>query len=304
LRPRSTALRRTELDTLVDANGNFHPRALARYPHLEQYQPFSYGVSPVALGYNYLKKSQLLQTNTKQKHINLAETVIDNLPGLTLKLWMDEEYLRARTSELRAFGLEHAPENDREDIKRAANRGIPTVRLGLDARPVDPRLIDEAIFCYERANLISGRAISEYERHITDYFNRLQDYRSHLDHVRVVGAEALADAKYLRAMLAKSPEDRSKFIQEARAAYSDASKWNALNLLKYYTEPSDAKDAGYNRDTVDDKPLPELLALVEKSNTLLAQRYGKPGQYIPHGQDRFEFQAGLDRAQQRLAQLK
>jgi hypothetical protein len=125
-----------------------------------------------------------------------------------------------------------------------------------------------------------------------------------MDHVRAVGAASLGDAKYLRAMIAKSPDDRRKLLDEARAAYTDAARYFALNLLKYYTEPADAQAAGYARETVDQQSTDAILALVDKTNALLKDKYAKLNTQIPSDQDRYEFLAGLERARARIALAK
>src|SRR5439155_9424659 len=97
LRPANQTGRRFEMDTLVDQQGNLLPEYLAatttpagdgkgnngaELQYLEQFQPYPYGVSPVALGYNYYKRAQSLSRYGRQKHIQLSEMVVDNEPGL------------------------------------------------------------------------------------------------------------------------------------------------------------------------------------------------------------------------------
>ena len=97
--------RRLELDPVLDAKGMLLPETLkpryakpttlpaaangewvngAELQFLEPYQPFPYGVSTMAFGYNYHKQAQVLQAIGRQLHANLSETVVDSRPGLAL----------------------------------------------------------------------------------------------------------------------------------------------------------------------------------------------------------------------------
>src|SRR5207302_4636752 len=71
--------------------------------YLAPYQPFPYGVSTFALGYNYHKQAEVLQTVGKQRHANLSDVVIDSRPALALKGWSEDEWERGRRFELQAF---------------------------------------------------------------------------------------------------------------------------------------------------------------------------------------------------------
>ena len=92
-------------DEMLDANGNVLPELLkprravlaaggdtydgSRLQFLKQYEPFPYGLSPYALGYNFNKRAQVLMSTLKQKPIQLSESVTDSQPGLTLKGWAE-----------------------------------------------------------------------------------------------------------------------------------------------------------------------------------------------------------------------
>ena len=49
--------------------------------YLARFQPFPYGVSPLALGYNYSKRAQVLMTTSGQKPLQVSRGVIDTEPG-------------------------------------------------------------------------------------------------------------------------------------------------------------------------------------------------------------------------------
>src|SRR3712207_3738107 len=95
-----------------------------------------------SLGYNYYKRAQSLLRNSNQRHIQLGDVVIDNQPGLTLRVWSEDEWERGRRLEVRAFA-------------DAANEKLPrelrTSKLAPDAKPADATAVEEAIFSYDRA---------------------------------------------------------------------------------------------------------------------------------------------------------
>src|SRR5207247_4742423 len=73
--------------------------------YLAPYQPFPYGISALALGYNYQKRAQVLQDVSNQVHANLSPMVLDSRPALALKAWSEDESERARRLELKALNL-------------------------------------------------------------------------------------------------------------------------------------------------------------------------------------------------------
>src|SRR3712207_7077131 len=52
-----------------------------------------------SLGFNYYKRAQALLRYSNQKHIQLGDVVIDNQPGLTLRVWSEDEWERGRRLE-------------------------------------------------------------------------------------------------------------------------------------------------------------------------------------------------------------
>src|SRR5205814_1882160 len=115
--------RRTDEDVILDDDGNILPAYLtitnprpanlnpsaewndgSELQYLKKYQPFPYGVSTLALGYNYYKRAQVLVTEMKQKHAQLSDETIGSRPPFALKTWSEEEWSRGRQAELDVFG--------------------------------------------------------------------------------------------------------------------------------------------------------------------------------------------------------
>jgi hypothetical protein len=309
LRPEGAGGRRTEMDTLLDANGNILPQYLQGYrqvppggtegntgaelQYLAQFQPYPYGLSPVALGYNYYKRGQVLQSVAKQKHIQLSEMVIDNQPGLTLKAWSEEEWDRARRAEQR--GLPKDPNAD------AMPRELKTAAAAPDARKItDHPAIDEAIFGYERAARVADAAIPEIQRHLKNFASNVQNYNSHMDNCRAIAAINRADARYLQAVLAPNANVRKSLLDQAKADYREAAKWFVVMQMKYYTDDYDAKAAGFARETVDQKTFDEIQALLPALHQHLVKKYKKL-ENVPNYTDIAEYDQSYQRAVQRLA---
>ena len=53
----------------------------AELQNLDHYQPYPYGVSPLALGYSYAKRAQLLMELTGQRPLQSSNGVVDSRPA-------------------------------------------------------------------------------------------------------------------------------------------------------------------------------------------------------------------------------
>jgi hypothetical protein len=309
LRPAEGRGRRTELDTVLDENGMILPehlkpkRALppgsrendgSELQYLAQFQPFPYGLSPIALGYNYNKRAQVLYRVGRQKHLQLSDLVIDNQPGLNLKAWSEEEWDRGRRLEQRGFGIAGEPVDK-------LPRELRTAALKLDAKPVDRPALDEAVFSYLRANQVANAAMPELESHVANFPSNLQNYSGHVQTLKAIAQLTLADARYVESILAARPEQRTALREESRAAYDEAARQYMILALKFYVEDSDAKASGFSRTDVQDRPLAELEALYRKTMSLLSSRYGKTP---PNQQDIQEYDENVQRITRRRATLK
>jgi hypothetical protein len=321
LRPEARSGRRTEMDTMLDANGTILPenlRATREVPagqdgndgselqYLAQFQAggadrqectgFPYGLSPLALGYNYAKRAQILQRVSKQKHLQLADQVIDNQPGLALKAWSDEEWDRGRRLEQR--GLAAMP-----GVVDTTPRELRTAAAAPDTKVVDRFSIDEAIFSYLRAAQAAEAALPELAKHIDLFPSKLQNYYSHNDTLKADLHLTRADARYLQAIIAPTPEARKALLEQAKAEYAEASKWFTIIILKYYVDEPEAAAMKYQLATVQEKSLPELRELLARTMKHVATTY-KSMATSPHGSDIQEYDENLRRIDQRLELIK
>jgi hypothetical protein len=301
--------RRLEMDPLLDEKGNLLPHLLkgnnvrpvspltaaewntgAELQYLEKYQPFPYGVSPLAIGYNYLKRAQVLQTVGKQRHAQLSDLVVDSRPALALKAWADEEWERGRRVELAAF---HKP--------LPAERGeleLPTAQIPLTPPP-DPSVLDEAVFSYDRASQLMRDAEEEYKRHLRSYTNNASTYQLHLSEVALARDLMGADRDYLKAMRATGAE-RTKLATAAAEQYLRAMHQSEYVILKYYVDDETAEKAGYKRAEIDRTPVQQFESLIGK----VYDQINRPGYFDAHEEDRGEFERYARRSVTRLQTLE
>jgi hypothetical protein len=311
LRPESRSGRRTEMDTLLNANGMILAEYLkpthdvpagtegnngAELQYLAPFQPFPYGLSPLALGYNYHKQAQILQRVSKQKHLQLAEQVIDNQPALALRMWAEEEWDRGRRLEQRGFAAVAGTTD-------ATPRELRTAAVAPDAKIIDRASIDEAIFSYLRAAKVAREGLPEVAQHIDRYPSKLQNYYMHSDTLASIEHLMLADGRYLQAMTAATPEQRKALLEQAKAEYVEAWRWYALMILKYYVDEPDATALKFSIPTVTEKSVPELRDLLARTMQHIAKTY-KSIANSPHASDILEYDENIRRIDQRLALIK
>jgi hypothetical protein len=329
LRPESRSGRRTEMDTMLDANGRILPPLLkpthtippgqegndgSELQYLGQFQSkqpgpknecdaFPYGLSPLALGYNYAKRAQILQRVSHQKHLQLADQVIDNQPGLALKAWSDEEWDRGRRLEQRGLAPVAGAPVAGDAGTDTAMREMRTAAATPDTKVVDRFSIDEAIFSYLRATQAAEAALPELAKHIDLYPSKLQNYYSQSDNLKSNLHLTRADARYLQAIIAPTPEARKALLEQAKAEYTESSRWFMIIILKYYVDEPDAAALKYSLTTVQDKSIPELRDLLDKTLKHINTTY-KTLNASPHGSDIQEYLENLARIDKRLALLK
>ena len=200
---------RTQRPATLPANANGQWVNGAELQFLEPYQPFPYGVSTMAFGYNYHKQAQVLQMLGRQMHANLSETVVDSRPALALKAWSEDEWERGRRLELKALNAV-APGPERGMLE------LPTASVTVAAPLTDKAALSEAIFSYDLAARLSRDAYEDYFRHIREYAQNYQTYQSHMDSMR--GQEPLlaADRDYLKAMIAPDDADAQAAARRRR----------------------------------------------------------------------------------------
>lgn len=236
----------------------------AELQYLQKYEPFRLssgefvgGVSPLALGYNYFKRSQVLQGPPyNQRHSQLSDMVIDSRPALALRDWAEEERQRAREIEARVFDKAYYRSAEEIPMNELSTAGVSLVP------PNDPLMVKQlhdAVYTYERSVQLDEDAIDEYERHIKSYTANLSTYQQHMEHVRAMTALSRGDAAYLKAMLADGAA-RQEALKEALAAYNDAAQKVQLIILKYYVDDQLVPQTypnGATKQTIEQQP-PEL----------------------------------------------
>lgn len=229
--PEGDALRLQQAFSPLDVSyipGNWNDGSELQY--LERYQPFTYGVSPLALGYNYVKRAQVLMEKTKQKPAQFSVSVVDSRPGLELNGWGEEEMDLAVVAELKAFGL--VGPADRLDKIGFLGSLRPDMRIANRAA------MEEALFGFKRASLLFSDARAEYQRHMLnpdEGIRRLQDYRSKLDTLIADQYSVDGDVEYIQAMLAATPEVRNAHLRVAADKYVNGIAWNQYLDLQYYS---------------------------------------------------------------------
>jgi hypothetical protein len=304
--------RRLELDPMLDDPGNILPELLkpkyerpanvppgdeyltgAPLQYLAQYQPFHYGISALALGYNYEKRAQVLQDTSKQVHANLSPMVLDSRPGLALKAWSEDEWERGRRLELRALNVP-VPE-ERRDMEMA------TANVALDAPLTDAKAIPEAIDAYDVGARVADDSIPEYERHLKNYTGNLQNYQSHMDGLKAQAPLMRGDRDYLKAMLTPAGPERQKLLAAAAEQYKLALERNMYIVLRWYMFDEDAKailPAGKTREDLANIPPDQYPAMYAK---LLERIAARP--FDADKDDRSDYQRYLERAQARLKRI-
>lgn len=204
--------------------------------YLTKFQPFTYGLSPLAMSYNYAKRAEVALNSEFQKPIQFTAMVIDSQPAVQLKLWTEDDMRRGRKAEATAFGVS-APSIASEPMPEIALAAIK-----LSDVPQDPASINAAIYYYGNVVNTSAEAIKEYKRHTgkPEYAVRLiTTYRSHIADMEGMGLLAAADRDYLLAMLLKDPAraaERKQLLTSAKASYEKARLSIERSTLQFYAE--------------------------------------------------------------------
>ncbi len=302
LRRGDPGYRRLQMDQMLDDKGDILPSFQVELKYLKPYEPFPYGLSPLALAYNYYMDAQHLQ-NLGQRHIQQSAMVVDSRPALSMKVWAEAEWERGRRFELEAFGK--AIPNDRDAME------LPTANVSVDAHPADSAAIGSAIYCYERGARLARDAQKKYLEHLEKYSTNLFTYLSHIDDLKLLDAMATADADYLKAMQAPVGSERNALLKSAADSYHKARAKSRQIILKYFTDNSlltQALPKGYTKaDIVDPSdnashPLPEADYATVLAKTMDLVK--KSGGYDMHGEDRREYENYIQRIDARLTMIE
>jgi hypothetical protein len=266
LNPDDPAWRRLDLDPILDDKGYLLPATLKptstllvdpndpalRYDgsdlqFLARYQPYPDGVPPVALGYNYQRRADMLQEIGHQRHAQLSDTVVDSRPPLTLKFWSEEELERGRRIELQ--GLAKPIPTERNDLEEPA-AGTP-VDVSLD--PSQRSVLEHARSVYALSNELAKDSTALFNAHLLRYKRDIAMDHSHLDTLEANTNLSAADRDYLAAMLA-DPSARKPLLTAARDEYRQALVDEQLMIFHYYLSDQTARaiyPPGYDRSNID-----------------------------------------------------
>lgn len=319
--------RRVRLDPMLDEQGNIlRPLLVPRYPRpanlgadqpwydgselqcLAGYQPFPYGLSTLALSFNYYKRAQLLQTLWNEHHIQSGDTVVDARPALTLKDWAKDEWERGRREELRMCGLAIPESVDPIELEG------PTAKVDFARTSPDDPAREAAIYSYGLAARLYSDARSELRRHIELFTNYAGVYFVHIDDTLSGEQMMIGDRDFMAAGIASGPE-RKELLQKAGDAYRAARLRYAITVLKYYVDdpvmsrvfPRDPKTGQqYNRVTIESSDPGKWLDILEAAKNANEEYFKDPnsGQYMQsrdtYHDDRENYLKYIDRCADRL----
>jgi hypothetical protein len=271
---------------------------------------FPYGVSPMALGYNYYKRAAALQNITGQKHIYVSDGVVDSRPGIVLRAWADEEMERARRRENSALG-KNSPEERWEIEPLTAALPLTTKFAASDEKT--RKTVEEAIFSYQRAQQVAELSAREFDEHARrDFGENPNTYMYHMDTAAGVAAMAKADGAYFRAMaagngMASNPHTASQVTQ----LYEQALEKFYYAMLRHDVEDDIAATAygkvaqapggrALNKSTILEVD-PKLYGRIYEATV---DEYKRRGRLPALEESTREYSAYIERIRQRLDALK
>jgi len=302
--------RRLEVDPILDDDGNHLPELAkatrtrpselaaeqpfndgAEMQYLVPLQPFKYGVSPIAIAYNYYMQAQTLQRTTHAKHAQLSDQVVDSRPSISLKFWAEEEQELARRNEQKAFNINVPSTVDRLELE------LPAAGVPLTQKPIDPAKVTEAIYEYDRAAQVAVAARVEYQRHLKQYPNNIFTYQSHIDGLSCTEHYSLADAAYLRALMSTG-EERDKWVKVALKEYTDTIDRYQRIMMKFYTDDGLMASVLPNvtKEQIDTIPSQVLAQATMRIQTGIAQGRIQDS----HNEDRNEYMTYITRCVDRM----
>jgi len=308
---------RRRMDPKVDAKGYLLPELVAPKPglqrpadlppdsewnngaelqYLKPFEPFPYGISTFALAYNYAKRAQVVMNVGKQTPLQLSDMVIDSRPATELGQWAEDEWERGRQFEAQAAGIQ-PPTGDRFQLE------APTAGMPPDHKLADAGQAAEAIYSYDTAVRVTQEAVKEFTHHITNpkFVDRAATYNSRIDDMKAIGLVCAADRDYLKAMVAKMPEERETLLRAAADEYQKAIGAFQLIVLRYYVDEevfNVAYPKGVTPATVMNLSRAEQDQAMARVRQMSAER--PPTQ---NAEEYAEYTAYLDRATARLGIL-
>ena len=263
----------------------------AELQYIAPYQPFPYGVPPIAMGFNYAKRAQVAMTVGGQKPLQLSPQVIDSYPPLLLKQWAEREQERATIASVRAFGVK----GDNPDVAASAQASPPNGKV------TDSHSYEAALFGFRLAARLCQDAYKEYDRHLSnpEYLNSYVTYTSHKDELQAETAMDRADLAYLSSF--SRPADQAHLLAEAGGYYREALTRYEQMVLMYNVEeavrakafPDPRLDVRKLSDEATDRLYAQAMAVVQSL----------PPTSREHDDERNELGAYIMHAALRLQQL-
>ncbi len=304
--------RRTEHESVLDDQYDILPAYLApreglaatgdggdgsKLPYLKQFEPYPYGVSPFALGYNYQKRAQFLQQERGARHAQLSDRVVSSRPALALKKWSEEDWRTARRAEIELFGMPVPREE--------ADLETPTQNIKIDQKLATNPLLDEIIWRYNNAHRIANAAVTEYQYHLKAFPEDFLTYASHLEGSAAHAKLMAADAMYLQAMVSTGAE-KQKLAQEAAENYRQAANLYTRHIFRYYMgeeEVASILPPGVQRaDVLNPDKLPN--AMLTLSMIKLRTRHQTANYQLGNSEDFKEIDAYIQRANARVESIE
>ena len=274
---------------------------------------FPYGVSPLALGYNYYKRAAAVMNTTGQKHLYTSDSVVDSRPGIVLRTWAEEEMERARRQEVTCY--RKALPEDRWALEPMTALLPPDAKMTATDAKIR-RDVAEALFEYRRAANVAAVAAEDFEKHAKNqaFAENAYTYMYHIDTAKALSAMAIADLAYFNAMAAANGLSTNPASKAELAALYQ----KALERFYYTVLRHDVEDelAARVYPKAAPKALPPGQVLNKSSMTQVDPKF-YPGLYDAtvaeyRGQGRAqvleeamtEYAPYLERARQRLGLLK
>jgi hypothetical protein len=316
--------RRVRLDPILDLNGRLtvaaagdpgiNPDSLNApiLAWLRKFEPFPTGVSPLAIGNAYYKRSQILKDELHQKHLQLSDLVVDNRPAISTKNWAENEWGAGRRAEMAALGKEIPASNNYAEERERTE--LPTAVVPPTAPVTNPDAAREAIAHYDLVTRIAKISLQEFQRHARNYPAAIGQFRGYRQQIDAMVAICQADHDYLAAMiLPPGDTGRTALLESAAKLYRTA-------MLDYEAESleHDMPDSlvlpklppGVSLEEFADRIHQHAAAAPPKSLTPLDQTIMGLGLYLDshknedvHQSERIEAQRYISRTYQRLTQL-
>jgi hypothetical protein len=310
--------RRIEHETLLDADHRILPKFYkprmggeptytgadgSPLPYLKQFEPFPYGVSPLAIGYNFFERSRWLQKHRNARHAQASDRVVSSRPALALTKWSEEDWYAGRRGEITLLGRE-VPKED-EGLEQ------PAADLQLTTELASSPLLQQTIYRYENATRVANAAVAEYASHLADFPSDVVIYASHVESSLAQAKLTNADAAYLKAVVAKGPE-RAELLATARKDYQAAMNLFTRHILRFYLADEYANEVlpkdfrlfrqltradVDNHEALRDSDLPMALVRLRTKHMMLKDQMSNREEFV-------EYDAMIRRAETRMQILR